>query len=374
MFGGTTSTIAAMREAARAMSSVAASTGDEVRALAAARDAIEAAMCERLADMDETKSHEADGASSIGTWARRELHQDAAKTRQMVRAASTFRDLPAVGEAARASQIGFEHVTAFTYALKHVGLDETRQLEEPLLDLAKRVTPGELFAKVRQVRDVIHADDLDQAWLRGMARRDIKVVRCGDGWHVTGFLDIEAGAKLKAVLANLSVPRDADDTRAPAERRMDALDDICTKALENGLPADNGIRPHIFVTVEASPTGAPLDTKPAFLEGFGHIGPALLGHLLCDAEVTPFLVKTTSRNTEVLDVGRTERYATIKQAKAIRLQQRGECASAGCKHPIAHNHHKQWWSRGGRTDLDNLVGLCRKCHTLIHSGQLELAA
>ena len=75
---------------------------------------------------------------------------------------------------------------------------------------------------------------------------------------------------------------------------------------------------------------APLDTKPAFLEGFGHIGPALLGHLRCDAEVTPFQVKTTSRNTEVLDVG--------------------------------------------RTDLDNLVGLCRKCHTFIHTGQLKLAA
>ena len=59
----------------------------------------------------------------------------------MVRAASTFRDLPAVGEAARAGAISFEHVTSFTYALKHLGVAETRLIEEPLLEVAKHVAP-----------------------------------------------------------------------------------------------------------------------------------------------------------------------------------------------------------------------------------------
>ena len=143
-------TIATLRDAARSMRSVTTSTGDEVRALAAARNAIDAALSERLAAMNATKEHEADGASSIGTWARRELRQDAGLTRQMVRAASTFRDLPAVGEAARSGAISFEHVTSFTYALKHVGVAETRLIEEPLLAVAKHVTPSELHAKVRE--------------------------------------------------------------------------------------------------------------------------------------------------------------------------------------------------------------------------------
>lgn len=55
-------------------------------------------------------------------------------TRQMVRAASTFRDLPAVGDAARDGSIAFEHVCSFTYALKHIGVDETRMIEAPLLE------------------------------------------------------------------------------------------------------------------------------------------------------------------------------------------------------------------------------------------------
>ncbi|MGA9103068.1 DUF222 domain-containing protein [Aeromicrobium sp.] len=381
MSGETETTIAALRDAASAMRAVTASKGDEIRSIDRAIDALLAAKCERLAAMDESKEHEAEGASSIATWARRELHQDATTTRQMVRAGRTFRDLPAVAEAARAGAISFEHVTSFTYALKQVGIEKTQLLEEPLLEVAKCVSPPEFHAKVRQVRDMTHPDDLDAAWLKGMDKRDIRLARTTEGWHLTGFLDIETGAKLNAILTNVSVPRDAQDDRAPSTRRMDALDRICTAVLEHGLPADNGVRPHINVTVEADTlkamaeqeAGKTLAMEPATVAGFGSIGPALLAHLLCGAELTPFLITRFKKNVDVLDVGRTQRLATPRQAKAIALSQHGMCASPACHHPIAHNHHVVPWSRGGPTDLDNLIGLCRKCHSLVHAGRLELA-
>ena len=50
-----------------AMRSVTKSTGD-IQALAAARNAIDAALSMRLARMDESREHEVEGASSIGTW------------------------------------------------------------------------------------------------------------------------------------------------------------------------------------------------------------------------------------------------------------------------------------------------------------------
>jgi hypothetical protein len=387
MLGGDETTIAKLRDAAVALRSVTTSTGEEIKALTRARNAADAALCDRLAAMDETRAHEAEGASSIVTWARRELGQDAGLTRQMVRAGSTFRDLPAVGAAARSGEISFEHVTSFTYALKHIGLEETHLLEEPLLEVAKHAAPAEFHAKVRQIRGVMHPDELDRAWLKGMDKRDIRLARTSEGWHLTGFLDIETGAKLNSILGNLSVPRDADDQRIPSERRMDALDQICTSVLAHGLPADNGIRPHVNVTVEAETLQAMAeqdaakslrhhpnpDRQPATLEGFGPIGPQLLAHLLCGAELTPFLIQQLDKNIDVLDVGRTERLATPKQAKAISLRQQGICAAPACRHPIAHNHHITWWSNGGSTDLDNLIGLCRKCHSLVHTGQLDLA-
>ncbi len=251
MFGAAETTIAKMRDAARAMRSVTTSPTAKAVVIQRAIDALTAEQAQNLAEIDETKAHEAEGASSIVTWARRELHQDAATTRQMVRAGRTFRDLPAVAEAARAGAISFEHVTSFTYALKHLGVAETQLIEEPLLEVAQHVAPSEFHAKVRQVRDMTHPDDLDAAWLKGMDKRDIRLARTTEGWHLTGFLDIETGAKLNAILTNLSVPRDAQDDRAPSTRRMDALDRICTAVVEHGLPADNGVRPHINVTVDA---------------------------------------------------------------------------------------------------------------------------
>lgn len=183
MPGDVETTIATLRDVARALRSVTSSTGHEVRTIDTAIQALQAAKSERLAAMDAAREHESEGASSIGTWARRELHQDASLTRQMVRAAATFRDLPAVAEAARSGAISFEHVLSFTYALKHVGVDETQLIEEPLLEIARHVAPSELHAKVRQIRAVMHPDDLDQAWLKGMDRRDIRLAKTTEGWQ-----------------------------------------------------------------------------------------------------------------------------------------------------------------------------------------------
>ena len=76
-----------------------------------------------------------------------------------MRAAATLRDLPAVGEAARAGAIGFGHVNSFTYALKHVGVDATRQLEGPLLEVAKERSAG-IFEEVAASPGA-QADDQD---------------------------------------------------------------------------------------------------------------------------------------------------------------------------------------------------------------------
>ncbi|HKY57336.1 MAG TPA: HNH endonuclease, partial [Aeromicrobium sp.] len=71
-------------------------------------------------------------------------------------------------------------------------------------------------------------------------------------------------------------------------------------------------------------------------------------------------------------VGRTHRRATPRQARAITFRQNDTCASPGCHHPIAHNHHKHWYSNGGRTRLEDMDGRCSKCHTLIHAGHLNI--
>ena len=77
-----------MRAAAQAMRSVTTPPTDVVRAVHAAINGLQAFEADQLALIDETKAHEAEGCASVATWAARELHQDPAATRQMVKAAS----------------------------------------------------------------------------------------------------------------------------------------------------------------------------------------------------------------------------------------------------------------------------------------------
>lgn len=245
---------------------------------------------------------------------------------------------------------------------------------------ATTMTPRDFHERIRRLRFRLYPDDLDKAYLEGMAKRDFKLAKTLGGWHLTGFLDIETGAMLDTIRKNLSVPRDADDARTAAERRLDGLQLWLKRTLEHGLPSDNGIRPHLMVTVTSEalqnivkPDAALEGTlEPAILHGFGPIGPVLLSVLLDDADITPILIRRVEPNPEILDVGHSHRRATPRQAKAIWLRQGGVCASPGCHHPIGHNHHLHWWSNHGRTKLDTMDGRCTKCHALIHAKRLNV--
>jgi hypothetical protein len=171
---------------------------------------------------------------------------------------------------------------------------------------------------------------------------------------------------------------------------MQGLDDLLSDVLAGGMPSDKGVTPHLSVYADADTVAAaaehvrdqvqnPLrDTgpmpkvTPAHLAGFGPIGPQLLMYLLCISDVTAFLVKNGHGLTQdqILNVGRTHRLATYKQRRAVLARQKGVCAAPGCHHTHLEIHHSIWYSRGGPTDLDLLIGLCTRCHHLIHAGKL----
>ncbi|MCU1679083.1 MAG: endonuclease, partial [Frankiales bacterium] len=93
------------------------------------------------------------------------------------------------------------------------------------------------------------------------------------------------------------------------------------------------------------------------------------------SDFTAFLMKQHggARQAEILNVGRTHRLATHKQRRAVIARQLGVCATPGCNHTHLEIHHVIWWSLGGRTDLNQLIGLCVRCHHLLHAGKLHIA-
>ncbi len=383
-------TIAAMRTAAQTLRS--GDVREQLHAVQAAQDALDAVKAALLAELEASKEFELDGASTLNTWVRNQLRMNAGPANALVRGAIVLRDLPLVAEAAFAGRISAAHVRAFVYGLKHVGLDPMRQHEEVLLAVALEHEPAELFESIKHLQGILHPQDLDDAYERGMDKEDINVDALPEGFHVTGFLNTVTGAKLKKVLDSVAAPRDKDDDRTGSERRVQGLDDLLDSILANGLPSDKGVKPHLSVFVDADtleaaaqqaknaaekpftvpdPTPA---TEPATLAGHGPIGPNLLMYFLCVSEFTAFLMKDHGghRQAQILNAGTAKYQPNLLQRRAVIARQQGVCATPGCNHSHLEIHHTIWWSRGGPTDLDLLIGLCTRCHHLLHRGRLRI--
>ncbi len=340
-----------------------APTTDALRALQEAKNAIEVAQAQLVAEMVDQLDHETEGYSSPRAWLRGVLRLDTSAAGSLLAAGHTLRVLPELDDVS----ISLAHLRQFTYAVKHAGIEPTRGCLHELIHVAAVAEPADLHGIVRQLRDAVYPDALEQAWIKGMEREDVKLTPVGEGWHLTGFLNATTGAKLTTLLTSMSAPTGADDPRTTAQRRVDALETLLDGVLRSGLPEDQGIRPHLTITVDATDITSPAGT--AHLLGFGTLPNTALQELICESDITPLM---THGPHAVLDVGHTRRLATKHQRKAVNARQHHTCAGPGCRSPIIHVHHIIYWSDGGPTDLNNLIGLCPRCHRAVHRGALVI--
>ena len=85
---------------------------------------------------------------------------------------------------------------------------------------------------------------------------------------------------------------------------------------------------------------------------------------LCEGTVQPVYV---GPGADQLQTGRKVRVANRAQRRALRVRD-GGCVFPGCSVAAEHcvAHHVVWWEVGGRTDLANLVLVCRFHHKAVH--------
>jgi hypothetical protein len=106
------------------------------------------------------------------------------------------------------------------------------------------------------------------------------------------------------------------------------------------------------------------------IEGLGPVPLSTVERLLCDCSVGRVLMRGRS---EVLDLGRRTDVPSPAQRRALARRDQ-HCRFPGCDRPVRWTdaHHIVHWTRGGPTDLDNLVLLCRRHHTACHEGGWNL--
>jgi hypothetical protein len=319
-----------------------------------------------------------------------------------------------------AGQIGDDMVRAITLgiptALRRVNVAEVpgvvAGLEADLVPYARDHTVEEVRSKLARLRVVLDPDGVDEASLAAADSEQLILIPVGDGYEVRGYLGKESAAALLTVLeqkidgwfhAGSLTPElralTGDDVRSTGRRRSrrphlnaQALVELCQQVLDDGLLGTrHHQRPHLTVTVDAEDYRAGLGGQ---LQIPGREPEALttaaVDRFLCDADITAILTRTVPAPgaggdddepcepprsdswlhdavREVLYVGRTYRTPPARLRKALHARD-GHCQFPDCRVEATRcrAHHVRYWSKDGRTDLDNLVLICERHHQRVH--------
>jgi hypothetical protein len=128
---------------------------------------------------------------------------------------------------------------------------------------------------------------------------------------------------------------------------------------------------HLIIHADVDLLMGLTDTGRAWIDGGPPLSPEVVRRLGCDAE---WRLIVEERDRDPLYVGRKRKDPTTAQRAAVWSRSRGRCEVPHCDARLRHVHHVWWWSKGGPTDIDHLLGVCGRCHTLIHKQRLTVTA
>jgi hypothetical protein len=198
--------------------------------------------------------------------------------------------------------------------------------------------------------------------------RSLHLSRTLDGrGELTGSLGPHATTVVGTAL-RLASTNDAEGqpARTPAERRADALVELCQFFLDHQTSRLGGRhRPHLNVVMryEDLVAGLPQGSVGHTVDG-QPVDAATLSRLLCDSAVHRVLVRNRSA---VLDYGTSTRVVSPSLFAAVALRDQ-HCRHPGCDRPPqwCEAHHVVPVEARGPTCMANLVLRCSRHHHLVH--------
>jgi hypothetical protein len=302
-----------------------------------------------LAEADEQELWRDEGARDTAHWVSMRYGIGWWKADRWVNAAHALERLPKISAAFASGRLSIDKVV-------ELARFATPEREERLIPWADGVSAGAIRrrADVESKRSEEEAADaerdryLDWWWLEGGLRLALQ-----------GELPAAAGAALIRAIDRRAartprMPGEEHPENAPA-RRADALVALCTEG-------SGGSEPETTVVIHAQAETLRVGEANGEVHGGGVIHPRTLQRMLC-AEVEAVL-EDEDRNP--LALVRTRRDPSPAMMRALHYRDQ-ECRFPDCqstRHTVAH--HLVWWSRGGRTDIENLILLCTFHHKLVH--------
>lgn len=322
---------------------------------------------------DRDRAWEADGSLSASSWLAHRTPMALAEAKRLAKTARLIDRHDRLGAALANDETTAAHVDSIAKVVSKDREPLFAEHEATLVDLAKNLPIPNFNTTMRRwaslADDELARGSEEQKW----GRRHLHASKTLDGWgDLSGFLDPAGYVAVVTALDDLAPPDPADAPDGPrslSQRRADALVDLSNWYLTGAKP--NGNPPNLNVVVDVATLNG---QKPSLamarcdLEGVGPVTRATLEQLTCGATVTRVVMAGES---VILDMGRAKRLATPAQRRALTIRDR-HCRFTGCHRPAqwcdAH-HIDGWFDENGPTDLDNLVLLCRRHHTLIHNSR-----
>ncbi|WP_194793276.1 HNH endonuclease signature motif containing protein [Raineyella fluvialis] len=332
-----------------------------------------------------------EGITSCAHWLGWACSMSPGTAREHVRVARALRSMPRVAELFADGALTYSKVREVT---RLVGRVE----EGGLCELARAQTASQLARTVRSYR--AHSG----THLGQVERRRLSWQETDDGMVTLSvrMLPEEAATVRGAVEAatdrHLDQPddplaSDGDPADRPVIDPVAALCDVARGYLD-GAPTTSVDDPNLVVVhvgletlagvalapSEDVPAGTPPDptagsgsadlrASQAWIERGGPIEAATAARHACDGDVVGMIIDAEG---DVLAMGRTRRFATPAQRRALRVRD-GGCQFPGCQQRRRLKaHHIAFWANGGSTDLDNLLLLCQAHHTYVHEGGVEV--
>jgi hypothetical protein len=332
-----------------------------------AGELLEAERLRRLAEIDRRGLFAHDGHLSAASWLASRFKVAWGRAREPVRVARALARMASVRAAFEAGDVSMSGVRLLATA-HEADPDAFARAEAALVEAARIHSVPDLGRVVAHWRQTVEHEQAlgGEDELRRRRRLHASVTLMGSV-RVDGDLDPETGesllSALGAVLDAEARSGGSEDERTPAQRRADALGEICRQWLDMGeRPSVAGERPHLALTVDAEALKAGAGTGE--LDHVGPVRSAVVRQLACDASVMRVVMAGRS---EPLDVGRRTSVVPPAVRRAVIVRDRG-CRFPGCDRPQAwcDAHHVVHWADGGRTALQNLVLLCRRHHGMVH--------
>jgi hypothetical protein len=306
-----------------------------------------------IAEMDRTEAWRDSGAHDMAHWLSMRYGISYWKAERWIASAHALESLPRISEAFSCGELGLDKVVELT----RLASPET---EGELLGWAEGVAAGAIRrrAELERRREAQEAKSSEESrylkwWYFDEGRR----------FALEGELPAADGARVAKALDKVAetvptMPGEEDRTWTLEQRRADALVATCSGPASFEAEPDRAT-----VVVHTSLEALTEGDRGAEIDGGPVIHAEVARRLACHGRLQ---VVVEDEGGDVHHVGRARREPPSWMMRQLRYRDFG-CRFPGCgSRRWLQGHHIRWWTKGGETELSNLVLVCFFHHKVVH--------